>query len=61
LPFIGLLKELLEVGSFEASRTDYRLVKGQHKAQDTYFLAAGDAVAQRAQFEALWTRLCNGL
>jgi len=41
LPFIALLKELLDVGSFAASRTDYRLVKCLSQAEDTYFLSNG--------------------
>ena len=71
LPFIGMVKELLTVASFEASRTDYRLVKGADQAEDCYFLAqpagaapataaggaaAADAAA-REGFEALWRRL----
>mmetsp|Transcript_48050 Transcript_48050/g.89601 ORF Transcript_48050/g.89601 Transcript_48050/m.89601 type:complete len:467 (-) Transcript_48050:188-1588(-) len=37
-PFIKLLEDLLTVHSLEASRTDYRLVKGQHQAVDTFFV-----------------------
>jgi len=46
LPFIALLKELLDVGSFAASRTDYRLVKGLSQAEDTYFLSNGSLTNQ---------------
>jgi predicted ATPase len=44
IPFIELLKKQLIVHSMAQSRTDYRLVKGQDVAADTYFVSTGVCV-----------------
>lgn len=43
IPFIDLLKRQVKIHSMALSRTDYRLVKGQDVAKDTYFVDQGVA------------------